>query len=439
MMLPPPANQLRSGDDAELATVVKRLVDELGNNKRATRESARRRLMALGPRVLDLLPPPAAITNPASRVAIRRLRSALERNAATRSARASLVNLQGRHSLEKIVAQLSHQTDNRLVLADDLPTDLKHPFSVDIRNRTFWQAVEEISRTARVRLVSSGGTAILRPGRPTGHSSRIAVSGPFRISATATAPRPLANRKTWLIPIRLQWEAEPRLRPLFLVCRPSRCQATGRIEDDKVALTPRSPDATLEVPLAAESAVETSENGSAPPRLRLDFQSQGRRPPTSLSLTGTADVWLAADRQPFVFLTRTVQRPVLKRRAGVAVALTAAHVDTKSNKRHDVTMRIRVQYESGGPSFESHRLWMLYNQAHLLADSETGKIRRMSYDRFDTPRIGDGTAELVYHFRNVAGPIDRWRFVYEAPTQILKVAVPWMTRDLTVPLPRSAG
>ena len=49
---------------------------------------------------------------------------------------------------------------------------------------------------------------------------------------------------------------------------------------------------------------------------------------------------------------------------------------------------------------------------------------RVAYDRFETPRLGDGTAQLVYHFKNIEGPRGGWRFVYEAPTQILKVAVP---------------
>ena len=85
---------------SDLSGPVKRLVNDLGSNRRAIRESARRRLLALGPAILEHLPAPNTVKNVATRVAIRRLIRTLERTTATRSARASQVTISGRPTLE---------------------------------------------------------------------------------------------------------------------------------------------------------------------------------------------------------------------------------------------------------------------------------------------------------------------------------------------------
>ncbi|GIT29315.1 MAG: hypothetical protein Ct9H300mP1_13610 [Planctomycetaceae bacterium] len=60
---------------------------------------------------------------------------------------------------------------------------------------------------------------------------------------------------------------------------------------------------------------------------------------------------------------------------------------------------------------------MLYNRAHLVPTSSSDKkpVRQVAYDRFETLRLGDGTAELAYHFKNLEGQPRDWRFVYQAP------------------------
>ena len=413
----------------DLVRHVQHLVTELGSNRRATRESARRRLLALGPIVLEHLPAPSATKNAATRAAIQRIRRTLERTAATRSAQASRVTITTGAPLDKIVASITRQTGNTLSLERLTGPQRRQPVAIRLNRATYWEALDALLSRYDLDLASGGesGTLVPRPDSPVPGS--VARSGPFRVHATARAPRPIPGSNRHLVPLRLAWRVEPRLRPLYLVCRPANFRATGHFQDDRTTpLQPRSPDATLELPL----------DGNNPGlQLRLDFQSPANRVPRAIDLVGTADVWLAAGSLKFLFDGPTPPKPITKRRGGVAVVFTSARITATGDGRHDVTIDVTVQYESGGPSFESHRLWMLYNRAYLVPKTDTAPPRRVAYDRFDTPRLGNGIARLVYHFKNLAGPPTQWRFVYEAPTQIVKVPVPLEFTRWTIPPARA--
>ena len=421
---PPPAKS-----KTDLSGPVKRLVNDLGNSRRAVRESARRRLLALGPAILEHLPAPDTVKNVATRVAVRRLIRTLERTTATRSARASQVTLSGRPTLETLVASISRQTGNRLTLHRLSSRQLRRSVPIKLVRATYWQAIDAVMSRAKLDLVYRDGasTLVARTGRKIDRS--IALSGPFRVTATTATPKPIPDSDRHLLPLRLSWMAEPRLRPLYLVCRPANFRATGQFDDDRTKpLDPRSPEATLELPL------EGSDPGL---QLRIDFQTPGDEIPREVQLTGTADVWLAAGSQEFVFQGPVAAKPVVLRRAGIAVVLTSIRQSPADRDRFDATFGITVQYESGGPAFESHRLWMLYNRAHLVPASDKKSVRQVAYDRFETLRLGDGTAELAYHFKNLEGRPRDWRFVYQAPTQIIKVPVPLEFARWKVPTRRS--
>ena len=400
----------------DLQESVRRLVADLGSNRRATRERARRKLLALGPDILEHLPAPASIRNAATRTAISRLRRTLEYTAASRSARASRVTITGEAPLEELVASISRQSGNSLVLGRLTPDRRRQPVAIKLNRATYWEAVDAVLSRTGLDLASRDGVATLVEGPDRPSAGSVARSGAFRVRATARAPRPIPGSDRYLVPLRLSWIAEPRLRPLYLVCRPASFHASGRFDNGRSRpLAPRSPDATLELPLDGDD-----------PRvqLRLDFQTPGDRVPREITLAGTADVWLAAGSADFVFAGGARDKPILQRRGGGAVVLTATRITPADDGRHDADFSITVQFESGGPSFESHRLWMLYNRAHLLANRKSGTPRRVAYERFETPRLGDGIAGLVYRFKNLEGQPADWRFVFEAPTQIIKVPVP---------------
>ncbi|MFP6766757.1 MAG: hypothetical protein VB859_01215 [Planctomycetaceae bacterium] len=394
----------------QLAREIQQLVVELGNNRRATRERAQTKLLSLGPRILDHLPPPSSLKNVATRAAVRRIRRSLEQTQAIRSAEASRVTLEGTFPLEKIVEAISRQSGNPLKLVA-VPDALRsRSFPVRFDKQTYWDVLDRLA--ARTGLISRPGTIALTPGPTPDPVGSIARPGPFRVVATSRTPRKIPGSDQLLIPLRLAWTAEPRLRPLYLVCRPADFRARGHFRDGSSRpLAPRSPDATLELPL-----------GSDDPRLqlRLDFQSAATAPLEEIALVGRANVWLAAGTQAFRFPRPSQSSKSASRRAGVAVVLQSAKFLPIENDRFNAVVQIQVNYESGGPAFESHRTGLLYNRAYLV---NTAK-QRVKFSRLETPRLGDGTAQITYHFKELDGRPADWDFVFEAATLIIKVPVP---------------
>ena len=111
------------------------------------------------------------------------------------------------------------------------------------------------------------------------------------------------------------------------------------------------------------------------------------------------------------------------------VFLKEARFSEPRNGRFNALVRIGVVYESGGPAFESHRTWLLHNRARLQARGQAA----VEFVRLETPRLGDGTAEIVYHFEDLRESPTIWQFRYEAPTLIIRVPVTLSFPPLTIP------
>lgn len=390
---------------------IDRLLIELGSNRRATRERARKKLLSLGPGVLDQLPAPSSLKNVATRAAVRRIRRSLEQTQAIRSAEASRVTLDGTFSLEKIISAISRQSGNPLQLIAVPPATRSRALAVRFTNQTYWDAVDQLALRTGLVPIHRPGTGALTPGSAPGLGGSIARSGPFRVVATSQTPRAIPGSDQSLIPVRLAWASEPRLRPLYLVCRPADFRAQGHFRDgSSQPLTPRSPDATLELPLGSDPRLQ----------LRLDFQTAAAKRLEEITLAGRANAWVAAGTQAFRFSRPADSGMTLRRRAGVAVVLESAKFLPVENDRFNAVVQVLVNYESGGPAFESHRTGLLYNRAHLA----NAVKKRVSFTRLETPRLADGTARIVYHFKGLVGRPTDWDFVYEAATLIIKVPVP---------------
>ena len=99
----------------ELRLQVRRLVRQLDDAQRATREAAERSLIELGPPALDLLPAPGRDTSAEVKVRLERIRKALEAAVAEAAAQPSRVTLHGELALSAALAELQQQTGNRIV------------------------------------------------------------------------------------------------------------------------------------------------------------------------------------------------------------------------------------------------------------------------------------------------------------------------------------
>ena len=403
-------------ENPRVARLIADLVNKLDSDQRSVREKARRDLLKMGPGILPLLPAPAASQRAATREALRRLHRALQRNKAVASVAASHVLLDGTFSLSELVGRLSKATGNRLKL-DRVSAELARRKIECNARLSFWDAVSFLAGVFDLAIDSdeAGEGLVLRPRTGAGGESTTVNRGAFRITARVRPPKPIPGDDTHLLlPVRLQIAAEPRLRPLYLVCRPANFKVTA---GNGANIGPRSPEATLELPLGA---------GGAPLDLRLDFEYPSGTSLKQIMLSGKLAVVVAAGSERFVFARLDRSNKAGKRHGGLAVSLMHSRFKRTPNGLHDAEVGIRIAYDSGGPAFESHRTWLLHNRATFEADREP----TVRYHRLGTKRLDDGTAEVVYEFKALKRPPTDWRFVYRAPTLVIETPV-----RVAIPLP----
>lgn len=407
------------------------LLDQLDARTRQERVRAQRELLELGPTVLPLLPAPERLSNASVREAVRRIRLRLERLAATRSVEASVVSLVGEMTLPQAVGQITEQTGNPIEL-DLLPESLrKRLLSFDIDEQVFWRAMDEICRRAeltyagrqtadRLSLESASRSDAERDGQ-TGAAAVVspAYSHAFRISVVSAERRQLFGDAAHdLLRVRLEVMAEPRLRPLFL-------KYTGTdltVVSEATPLEALSPQASQELPLGTRSG---------PILIQADFKVPSADQIDVVSLAGKLAVETAAGSESFGFGDLEDASVVSRRSGGVTVALRSKQFDEPSPGVARARLRVSVSYDTGGPAFESHRGWVLHNQAFL---TEPGGRRIQPSGPINMLLQTDGAVLVEYNFEQLKSQPQEYTFVYAAPTLIVDVPVEFEFKTIPVPL-----
>jgi len=405
--------------DSDLSADVIRLLNDLNADSRKTRESAEQDLLTLGPRILPLLPSPDQISSAAARDAVRRIRVLLERQKAQASVEPSRVTLQGDMPLAELLKQITAQTGNALDAAA-LPTEtMRRELTINVRRESFWPVMETIAGQARLRIdPGESGELRLRPrdssnadAEPPQPASDLAATsaGPFRVALRAARWRPsFVENSPRLLRLQLSVMSEPRLRPLFLKFSPADFAVTT---EHKERLVPTSPAARFELPFGDNVGRSV---------IQVDFDARGEAAATQASLAGKLTVLTAAGPERFEFRDLSTAQGVSRRRGGVTVRIDDVVRQTAPPNAGDVSLRISVAYDAGGPAFESHRSWMFQNEAWLQSP--------------DGPRIGlneppmirrqaDGAVAVEYRFADAAADLENLRFVYVAPTLLIDVPV----------------
>jgi hypothetical protein len=401
---------------AALKKSVERLIAALDSKTRGDRVRAERDLLALGPGILPLLPPPELTANVSVREAVRRVRIRLENTAARDSVKPSRVTLKGTRSLNEILREVSRQTGNRFDVARLSKESLSATINVSYAGATFWAVIDDLTRRGRLRFrVVSSANRIAVTARPAGVSSRpIAVDnrGAFRVAVLSLRQRPIvgddANR---LLRVRWSITAEPRLRPLFL--KYAGRSLVAEMPAGK-ALAPFDRDASLEV---------TAVDGAAPISQSCDFILPKGTAVASIRLRGQVKMLTAARGEPVEFRDLTRAKGSSKRRGGVTVTVngvSSTPAKAKAAGSERIAVDVSISYDVGGPAFESHRTWIFYNRVYL----ETAAGTRIPADpSFKTIVQRDGAVGVAYHFTVSKIPLAKLNFVYVAPTLLIDVPV----------------
>lgn len=419
---PPAANQ--HAEQQAVRKQVTQLIRQLDDNQRMVRQQAELTLVKLGKPVLSLLPAPELVASQSVREALQRVRLQIEQHAARDSIKASRIQLEGQYSLQQILQAITRQTDNQLdwtLLPDEL---LQQKKKVDFAEAPFWKAIDELSSTFSLTYRINGPRDQLQFQQQAASSAAaeprppVCYNGPFRISVDQLHCRPLAGSDDReLLRITFQIQVEPRLRPLFLSYAASRLKAedaTGK------ALPPFNPSAKYELPLG---------EGGKNLKFTMQWILKRSQRPKAVQINGNLEMELAAETLPITFRGLSQSQGAIRRRGNVSVELVEVERD-KLPDSQNLTVRIALSYDYGGPAFESHRTWIYHNRAYLQ-DARGKKFWLNGSSQ--TTLESTGKIGVLYRFTGLPASAEPEEFTYLAPTLITAAPIALRFEKLKLP------
>lgn len=406
-----------SDDSPTLRTNVVRWVADLGAPGASQRAAAAKALELAGPQILPWLPAADDVSDPATKDSLQRLRTQLERELALQSVAASRVTYAGPLVWDEVRAVIKQQTGNRL-----LPIELPKRTSPDAGSAVswnavpFWQAVGEIEHDTRKRLLWNSDFETYGM-TPSDQRESIQATGAVRLLLEpARLHLPSAESQLTLLRCEARLQVEPRLRPLF--ARVKMSDWSGSAEGH--SLTPWNPAADYELAFP-DRASEI--------RQTLTFVWPEISAVTPWSLQGKVTVHVAAGREEFSFGGADLVRGRSIRRGGVVVRLREVRFQPVNADHQQARVRIVVNYDRGGPAFESHRVGLFHRSAWLT--DRSGQI--IPATDFDIAAEVDGGLVIEYRFAELSQKPADYRFTYEAPTLLLDVPAEFSFTNLPLP------
>jgi len=403
-----------TGEAALQPTEVRRLVRRLDSAQLAQREAAEQALIALGPAVLEHLPAATASASAEVQQRLGRIRLVLERRLAESTAQPARVTLEVQAMpLDRVLAELSRQTGNRLV--DTRVGVSAAPISVRFVNTPFWEALDQTLDLAGADLYPYGqrGLSIIaRTSLDARRVGRAAYCGPLRIEPTSVdARRNLRHAAASTLRLTLEVSWEPRIHPINIKHRLADLEAFD--EHGQRLTTGREPG-------ELEALIQ-------PADMAKEFQLSLPLPPRSVRqiavLKGRLQALLPGREEAFRFGDLGRAANVEQRVAGATVTLEGVR---RSGSQHEV--RILVRFDRTAGALESYRGWIFHNEARL--EDPQGKPLRPA--TFETTRQTDKEMGLAYVFQ-VSGPLDGYQFVYRTPVSIVATTFDYELRGIDLP------
>ena len=402
-----------------LQITVRRLVRQLDAPRLIERDEAEAKLLGLGPDVVRLLPGVTERTPAEVKQRLQRVRQKLERTVAHSAGDPSLVTLQARaESLSQILSAISRQTGNKIVdarkQAGNAPDD--PPVSVDFHNAPFWPALDEVLDQAGLTVYPYGeADAISVVAKPNGQGSRARrgiYCGPFRLEPIRVlSERDLREPANQSLRLTLEAIWEPRLKPINLKLPLANL---GIVDGQGNPLEVDNRRAELEIPVTpGVTAAELTLPLALPSR---DVKQIGR-------LQGVLSALVPGKMETFRFDHLATAANAEKRIANTTVVLERVR---KNEAAWEV--RILVRFDQAAGALESHRGWILQNEAYL--EGPDGKP--IPYGTMETTRQTDSEIGIVYLF-NLDVPLDNLAFVYKSPGAILTTSFDFTIKDIALP------
>jgi hypothetical protein len=411
--------------DDPLPEQVGRLVRQLDAQELTERDDAESKLRALGPGVLPLLPETGERTSPEVAQRVSRLRQQLLRAQAVAATQSSVVTLKGDDlSLDAVLAEISKQTGNALVdhraAFGQRQDDVR--LKADFDKAPYWKVLDSLLDQAGLTLYGfagqRGGFVVNRPPGTANRADKASYVGIFRLEPVRfEAQRDLRNESLGSLRFFMEVSWEPRLQPLAIVQPLAETSAVG---DSGETIAPASRRAELETLI--RDGMSTAEL-----EIPLALPKDGTKKISSLkgklvALVAGPLVDFRFDDLPLVEKNERA-KAVEKRQGGTVVTLGEVR------KNNDVwQVQLRVRFEAPPTAMESHRSWILDNQA-FFQDADGNRVEPGGLEH--TLRTKDEVG-MNYFFDLPDGP-QKLSFVYRTPLVILEVPLAYEFRDLRLP------
>ena len=403
--------------DAALRDRVLQLVERLGSEKAETSDAARKSLIKLGAKVLPLLPEASKASKPEVAKRLAEIRAAIgdakEEDVNSAASRVTIIGKGIR--LTEAIQQLQKQTKNPVTdLRDPSDAGTTNPaLDLEIKDRTFFEALETIARKAGVSLnyATGDGSIGLMEGTTTGKPVQEAA-GPFLVTLRQIGlVRDFqAGVSTATVQLEVAWE--PRLRPMLLALKADKLE----VKDDRGKPVPP------QIAREATEVVLRPENPSAEINLNLSAPDRAARKLASLEVT--AEVTVPAGIRLFRFPSLAAEN-VKQAMGEINATLKGTEVEENVWK-----VNIELAYPGGGPAFESYRQG-LFNNRIWLQRADGSKFEHNG--GFSNTNAGDAELGFEYIFVDAPGKPSDYQLVYETPSRVVTIPVQVKFKD--VPLP----
>jgi hypothetical protein len=414
--------------DAALRDRVVQLVDRLDAAAEETRETATASLIKLGPKILPLLPDAASAKTPERKGRLERVRAALRAKEEEVNTGASRVTISGKGiRLSEARQQLQKQTGNAITdLREQLGAEVTNPaFDLDIRDKPFFEALDQITRLAGVSWTASTGDGTIgimgggaaeapepKPAATAAQSPFVQYNGPFRveIKQLSTARDFRAGSATTNVQLEAAWE--PRLRPMLLKLKYDELKI---VDDQKKEVKPQAE-------MEADEVVVRPENPAA--EINLNLVAPAREAKKLSSLVVHAEVTIPAGIKVFKFPS-LAQKDVTIKQGDVSLTLVDTEVDEQVWK-----VNVTLVYPGEGPAFESYRQG-LFNNRLWLQRADGSRFEHNG--GFSNTSSDGGRLGFEYLFVDAPGKPMDYQLIYETPSKVIAIPLEFEFKD--VPLP----
>jgi hypothetical protein len=332
-------------------------------------------------------------------------------------------NLSVNKALNELARQTGSQVEDRRREKDE-----NKLLKLDLKNATFWQALDTIAKAAdaRVSLYERDGKIALIDGPH--QLLPVSYNGLFRVVVKEIHLHHYLDADTHSCDIKLEVAWEPRFQPLFMETRPDSLV----VQDDK------------------GRAIEIPEEGRGPAAIgRATVNTITVRIPApqrsakqlglfkgSLSVTGPSKMLTFT----FDKLSKIEKAAEVKKETKQGVTVQLRELRSEGGGGDEVwTVGLLLEYPADGPKFESFQSWIVNNQIYLEKETAGIKQRFPPNLGYETDDQSDTKAIIRYRFGDepdkklTLGKFSDWKLVYSTPGRIADVAVPFEFKELPLP------